>query len=135
MWVAQRARPAIARWWQHLHAAPANLDGIAWPSRKFTPHLAIDLFGDRVDATELLIVNPPALLLDSGAGFERVLQLAEAANVRVLGRPRFPEPDRRTLPIRIVEARLAAGFGRSSLEPTLGFEPRTCCLRSPSYDT
>ena len=67
-----------------LHAHREHLDGIQWVSRQYDTALALFLFGDRVQETELDIAPttiPMPLAL--GAGFDDVQDLADRADITI----------------------------------------------------
>ncbi len=75
--------PALAAWGQALHDCSAKPDGIVWRSRHYTDSYVFLLFGDRVRRSELRVVEPP-LPLAIGRGLERVLELAEQAQITIV---------------------------------------------------
>jgi hypothetical protein len=75
--------PALAAWGQALHDCPATPDGIVWRSRHYDDSYAFVLFGDRVRRHELEVVQPP-LPLAVGRGLERVMELAEQADITII---------------------------------------------------
>ncbi len=75
--------PALALWGQALHDCLATPDGIVWRSRHYDDSYALVLFGDRVRRHELQVVEPP-LPLAIGRGFERVMELAEQADITII---------------------------------------------------
>jgi hypothetical protein len=75
--------PALAAWGQTLHDCPAEPDGIVWRSRHYDDSYALMLFADRVGRGELHVREPP-LPLGAGRGLERVLELAEQANIAII---------------------------------------------------
>jgi hypothetical protein len=75
--------PALAAWGQALHDCPAKPDGIVWRSRHYDDSYAFMLFGDRVRRKELHVVEPP-LPLAVGVGLERVMELAEQADITII---------------------------------------------------
>ena len=77
------AYPALAAWGQALHDCALEPDGIVWRSRHYDDAYSLMLFGDRVQRADLA-VTPPSLALATGAGFERVLELAERAGITVV---------------------------------------------------
>jgi hypothetical protein len=74
---------ALAAWGQVLHDCPTMPDGIVWRSRHYDDSYTFVLFGDRVSRHELEIVAPP-LPLAVGRGLERVMELAEQADITIL---------------------------------------------------
>jgi hypothetical protein len=74
---------ALAAWGQALHDCPAAPDGIVWRSRHYDDSYTFVLFGDRVRRHELQIVEPP-LPLAVGRGLERVMELAEQADIAIV---------------------------------------------------
>jgi hypothetical protein len=58
------------------------VDGIFWISRQFDLGRCIVLFGDRVTAMDLSVVNPP-LPIDSGKGWEQINEIADKANITI----------------------------------------------------
>lgn len=74
---------ALAAWGQALHDCPATPDGIVWRSRHYDDSYAFVLFGDRVRRNELQVVEPP-LPLAVGRGLERVMELAEQADITII---------------------------------------------------
>ena len=67
-----------------MHAHREHLDGIQWVSRQYDTALALILFGDRVQETELdaaptAIPMPLAL----GLGFNNVQDLADQADITI----------------------------------------------------
>jgi len=75
--------PALAAWGQALHDCPATPDGIVWRSRHYDDSYAFVLFGDRVRRHELRVLKPP-LPLAVGVGLERVMELAEQADITIV---------------------------------------------------
>jgi hypothetical protein len=75
--------PALAAWGQALHDCPATPDGIVWRSRHYDDSYAFVLFGDRIRRTELQVVESP-LPLAVGRGLERVMELAEQADITIV---------------------------------------------------
>jgi hypothetical protein len=75
--------PALAAWGQALHDCPATPDGIVWRSRHYDDSYAFVLFGDRVRRHELQVVESP-LPLAVGRGLERVMELAEQADITIV---------------------------------------------------
>lgn len=75
--------PALAAWGQALHDCPAHPDGIVWRSRHYDDVYVFILFGDRVQRRELEVVEPP-LPISVGRGLERVMELAEQANITII---------------------------------------------------
>jgi RES domain len=74
---------ALAAWGQALHDCPATPDGIVWRSRHYDDSYTFVLFGDRLRRNELQIVEPP-LPLAVGRGLERVMELAEQADITIV---------------------------------------------------
>jgi hypothetical protein len=74
---------ALAAWGQALHDCPAKPDGIVWRSRQYDDSYAFVLYGDRVRRQELQVVEPP-LPLAVGRGLERVMELAEQADITIV---------------------------------------------------
>ncbi|HZM65423.1 MAG TPA: hypothetical protein VFC16_03875, partial [Nakamurella sp.] len=79
-----RCYPHTARWAHGVHAHREHLDGIQWVSRQYDTALALILFGDRVQETELdaaptSIPMPLAL----GLGFNNVQDLADQADITI----------------------------------------------------
>lgn len=74
---------ALAAWGQALHDCPATPDGIVWRSRHYDDSYALVLFADRVRRGELEVVEP-ALPLAIGRGLERVMELAEQADITIV---------------------------------------------------
>ena len=58
-------------------------DGIVWRSRHYDDSYAFVLFGDRVRRQEFRVVEPP-LPLAVGRGLERVMELAEQADITIV---------------------------------------------------
>ena len=75
--------PALTAWGQALHDCPAKPDGIVWRSRHYDDSYTLVLFGDRVGRKELQVVEPP-LPLSVGRGLERVMELAEQADITII---------------------------------------------------
>ena len=75
--------PALQAWGQALHDCPLAPDGIVWHSRHYDDSYAFILFGDRVGRRELRVSEPPTSLA-VGRGLERVLELAEQADITVV---------------------------------------------------
>jgi hypothetical protein len=75
--------PALASWGQALHDCPAEPDGIVWRSRHYDDSYVLMLFGDRVGRRELDVIQPP-LPLAIGRGLERVMELAERADITLV---------------------------------------------------
>jgi len=78
---ASSSYAATAQWAEAIHR-DTTLDGLMWVSRQNDRALAILLFGDRV-ATSDLDILVEALPLDSGTGWNLVLDAAEAADITV----------------------------------------------------
>ena len=79
-----RSYPHTARWAHGLHDHSEHLDGIQWVSRQYDTALALILFGDRVQETELDIgptTIPMPLAL--GLGFDNVQDLADQADITI----------------------------------------------------
>jgi hypothetical protein len=74
---------ALAAWGQALHDCPATPDGIIWRSRHYDDSYTFMLFGDRVRRHDLQVVEPP-LPLAVGRGLERVMELAEQADITII---------------------------------------------------
>ena len=74
---------ALAAWGQALHDCPATPDGIIWRSRHYDDSYTFMLFGDRVRRHHLQVVEPP-LPLAVGRGLERVMELAEQADITII---------------------------------------------------
>jgi hypothetical protein len=77
----QYSRTAV--WAAALHARLEGADGLIWVSRKFNTSFALVLFGDRVDRTDLEVVDPP-LPLFLGSGYAEVQRVAEQAGITIL---------------------------------------------------
>ena len=79
-----RSYPHTAGWAHSLHAHREHLDGIQWVSRQYDTALALILFGDRVQETELDIA-PTAIPmpLALGLGFDNVQDLADQADITI----------------------------------------------------
>jgi RES domain len=79
-----RSYPHTASWAHGLHAHREHLDGIQWVSRQYDTALALILFGDRVQETELDIA-PSAIPmpLALGLGFDNVQDLADQADITI----------------------------------------------------
>jgi len=75
--------PATRGWGEALHRSPLELDGIIWVSRQHDTSFACVLFGDRVDRSDLDVVEPPMPLV-WGPGFDQVQRAAEASGIAVL---------------------------------------------------
>jgi hypothetical protein len=75
--------PVLTGWGQAFHDCPAAPDGVVWRARHYDDSYAFLLFGDRVRRRELRVVVPP-LPLAVGRELERVLELAEQANITIL---------------------------------------------------
>jgi hypothetical protein len=75
--------PALAAWGQALHDCPVAPDGIVWRSRHYDDSYVFVLFSDRVRRNELRVVEP-ALPLAVGRSLERVLELAEQADITIV---------------------------------------------------
>jgi RES domain len=75
--------PDLTAWGQALHDCPAKPDGIVWRSRHYDDSYAFMLFGDRVRRHQLQVVEPP-LPLAVGRGLERVMELAEQADITII---------------------------------------------------
>ncbi len=71
------------RWAEALHRCPARPDGLIWVSRQHDTSMAIVLFGDRLERTELEIVEPP-LPIAWGPGLEQVQRAAEEAGILII---------------------------------------------------
>jgi hypothetical protein len=75
--------PALSVWGQALHDCAAKPDGIVWRSRHYDDSYVFVLFGDRVRRRELQVVEPP-LPVAVGRGLERVMELAEQADITIV---------------------------------------------------
>jgi hypothetical protein len=75
--------PRLAAWGQALHDCPAMADGVVWRARHHDDSYALVLFSDRVRRNELAILEPP-LPLAIGRGLDRVLELAEQADIAIV---------------------------------------------------
>ena len=79
-----RSYADTARWAHGLHAHREHLDGIQLVSRQYDTALALILFGDRVQETELDIApNAIPMPLALGAGFDNVQDLADQADITI----------------------------------------------------
>ena len=79
-----RSYPHTASWAHGLHTHREHLDGIKWVSRQYDTAVALILFGDRVQETELDIAPttiPMPLAL--GRGFDNVKGLADQADITI----------------------------------------------------
>jgi hypothetical protein len=80
------AYPETAAWGRALHAHPETLDGMVWVSRQHDMSQSVVLFGDRVSATELAVVEDHIpLTLAAGNGLELVLAAANQADITITG--------------------------------------------------
>jgi hypothetical protein len=70
-------------WARALHAALPRIDGLLWMSRQFNRGEALVLFGDRVDARELEVVEDP-LPLRLGPGRQKVNRAANLARIAIV---------------------------------------------------
>ncbi len=70
-------------WAAALHGSVERPDGLIWVSRQHDTSRSLVLFGDRVAAGDLAVVEP-AVPLYLGIGFERVQQTAEGAEIVIL---------------------------------------------------
>ena len=70
-------------WAAALHARLQEADGLVWVSRKFNTSFALVLFGDRVERSDLEVVDPP-LPLFLGTGYAEVQRVAEQAGIMIL---------------------------------------------------
>jgi hypothetical protein len=77
------AYPATARWAAALHSCAERFDGLVWISRQHDTSRAVVLFGDRIDRSDLELIESP-LPLYLGRGYRRVQKAAEAAGITVL---------------------------------------------------
>ncbi|HWF51615.1 MAG TPA: RES family NAD+ phosphorylase [Solirubrobacteraceae bacterium] len=75
--------PALAQWGQALHDCPSKPDGIVWRSRHYDDAYVLMLFGDRVRRADLKLLQPPVPLA-VGRGLERVMELAERADITIV---------------------------------------------------
>jgi len=79
-----RSYPHTARWARGLHAHPGHLDGIQWVSRQYDTALAVMLFGDRVQESDLDIAPATVPMpLALGLGFDTVQDLADQADITI----------------------------------------------------
>jgi len=79
-----RSYADTARWAHGLHAHREHLDGIQLVSRQYDTALALILFRDRVQETELDIApNAIPMPLALGAGFDNVQDLADQADITI----------------------------------------------------
>jgi hypothetical protein len=79
---AARDYPRTVIWAAALHAQLGKVDGLAWVSRKYDTSFSLVLFGDRVDRSDLEVVEPP-LPLYLGAGYVEVQRAAGLAGVTI----------------------------------------------------
>jgi len=75
--------PATRRWGEAFHRSSLELDGIIWVSRQHDTSFSCVLFGDRIERSDLDVVEPP-LPLVFGTGFDQVQRAAEASGITVL---------------------------------------------------
>ena len=74
--------PRTRRWAQALHQAAPDADGLGWVSRQDDRSEAIVLFGDRIEAAALDMVQAPRALVVGGQIDASLLMLAERIGVR-----------------------------------------------------
>lgn len=75
-----------APWGRALHAHPENVDGMVWVSRQHDMSQSVVLFGDRVSAGDLAVVEDHIpLTLAAGNGLELVLAAANQADITITG--------------------------------------------------
>lgn len=72
-----------AAWAAALHGRMRDADGLVWVSRKVDTSFALMLFGDRVNRSDLEVIEPP-LPLFPGAGYVEVQRVAEQAGITIL---------------------------------------------------
>lgn len=72
-----------ANWARAVHHQLRHAQGLVWMSGRFNTAYAIVLFGDRVDQGTLRIVPQSPEAVDSGAGLERLVDLARSADITV----------------------------------------------------
>jgi hypothetical protein len=70
-------------WAAALHERQKDADGMIWVSRKFDTAFGLVLFGDRVDRSDLEVVEPP-LPLFLGEGYDEIQRIAGLAGITVL---------------------------------------------------
>lgn len=71
-----------ARWAEAIHGCHAGLHGLAWMSRQQDSEMAVLLFGDRVQETDL--AAGPVTPLGTGAGRKRVSDMAALFRVDII---------------------------------------------------
>lgn len=85
-----RSYPDTAAWAEalHRHGGTPEFDGLYWVSRQRDTSRAVVLFSDRVE-TESLVVPDDAYVmpLAVGAGLELVCDLADRADITIVGLP------------------------------------------------
>lgn len=81
-----RTYSSTAAWARTLHAHPEAFDGLTWVSRQRDTSRAVIIFGDRVAKDSLSVsADEIPLPLALGAGLERVLELADRADITITG--------------------------------------------------
>jgi hypothetical protein len=78
--VGRHGYSRTARWAEHFHRCCPTADGILWPSRRHEA-LAMMLFGDR--AEDAVSDGGRTIALDTGVGANRILEIAEEADIVV----------------------------------------------------
>ena len=78
-----------ARWAEALHAAMPAIDGLVWTSRQDDEHRAYVLFGDRIDASHLTVVDGPREIVSDVRLFNLLRSCAAAMGARI-GEPDPP---------------------------------------------
>ena len=78
-----------ARWAEALHAAMPTIDGLVWTSRQDDAHQAYMLFGDRIDASHLTVVDGPREIMNDVHLFNLLRSCAAAMGARI-GEPDPP---------------------------------------------
>lgn len=73
-----------AAWAAALHERQKDADGLVWVSRKFDTAFGLVLFGDRVDRSDLEVIEPP-LPLFLGEGYDEIQRVAGLAGITILG--------------------------------------------------
>lgn len=76
--------PATRQWAEAVHAQCPDGQGLCWTSRQDDSAQAVMLFGDRIAPGVLRQIAPSRSLLDDGAAYDDVLNLAEQIGVNVV---------------------------------------------------
>ncbi|MCC6681097.1 MAG: RES family NAD+ phosphorylase [Phycisphaeraceae bacterium] len=76
--------PATRRWAEAIHAQHPDVQGLCWTSRQDDSAQAVVLFGDRIGKGLLRQVGASRSLLDDGAAYDELLDLAEQIGVNIV---------------------------------------------------